>query len=105
MSGGSWNYAYQTFEEVAERLSASENPHRRALGDLIAKLVPAMREVEWVDSNDSANGDEDAVILAALGPALILESAHAALREEIERAALILNLYQPVKPMPPGPPR
>ena len=46
MSGGSWDYFYQKLEDVSERLCASDNPHRRALGDLFAKAAPAMRAVE-----------------------------------------------------------
>lgn len=85
MSGGSWDYVYFKFEEVAERLSSSDAPERRALGSLVSRVASAMHDIEWADSNDYAKGDELPAIRAALGgnaDALILaEAIHAAKAE------------------------
>lgn len=67
MSGGSWDYIYGRFEETAERLRAERDPLRRALGDRIALIAAAMRDIEWVDSGDYGKGDDVEAIRKALG--------------------------------------
>lgn len=85
MSGGSWDYAYDGLDEVAARLSGSESAERRALGVILARVAKALHDIEWVDSDDYAPGDELAAIREALGgnaDALILaEAIHAAKAE------------------------
>ncbi len=67
MSGGSWDYIYGKFEEVADRLqSKNQTPLRRALGKHISKTAKAMHSIEWNDSGDG-DDDEEKNIKAALG--------------------------------------
>lgn len=67
MSGGSWDYVFYKFQDVAEKLLNEQSPSRRALGKQVELIAAALHDIEWVDSGDySANGDEDA-IQAALG--------------------------------------
>ncbi len=72
MSGGSWEYVYRQFADVADRLSGSKESHRRALAPQVAKLSKAMRAIEW---NDSGDGDDAEVELcrACLAPGAELE--------------------------------
>jgi len=67
MSGGSWNYVYSTFEEVGDRLCASVQPERRALGRKVKLIATAIHDIEWVDSSDYSPGDEIPAIEKALG--------------------------------------
>lgn len=67
MSGGSWEYAYCKFEEVASRLKGDSDPMRCALGERVALIAAAMHDIEWVDSGDYGKGAEKTAILAALG--------------------------------------
>jgi len=67
MSGGSWDYFYQRLEEVAERLRASNDPLRKAFGTHLNLCATALHDIEWVDSNDFADGAEAKNIKAALG--------------------------------------
>lgn len=65
MSGGSWNYSFGQFDDVAERLARAKSPLRRALGKQVALIAKAMHDIEWVDSGDSS--DDSEAIKAALG--------------------------------------
>lgn len=68
MSGGSWDYVYRHFDEIADRLeSASTSAIRRALGKRVRFLAKAMHDIEWVDSSDYAQGDDRDAIIDALG--------------------------------------
>lgn len=66
MSGGSWEYVYERFEDVAARLRSESDPRRRALGRVVAKMAKAMHDIEWVDSSDFGKGDEIAAIDAVI---------------------------------------
>jgi hypothetical protein len=68
MSGGSWNYVSNTFEDVAKELMSSEAPERVALGQIILPIADALHAIEWADSGDCAAGSEKEAILKALGP-------------------------------------
>lgn len=62
MSGGSWDYAYQRVQDVADRFRGSREATRRAFGEHLAKCAEVMRVVEWVDSGDSTSpADTDAI--------------------------------------------
>ena len=62
MSGGSWDYAFYKFEDVAVRLTEQKCPSRRALGEHLFKIADAMKAIEWVDSGDtSPPTDTDAI--------------------------------------------
>ena len=65
MSGGSWDYVYGTFDEVADRLHREKDPMRRALGRRISLISKALHDIEWNDSGDGA--DEKTSIARALG--------------------------------------
>lgn len=58
MSGGSWNYAYNDLERLAEKLCNERKLKRRVLGKLVWRLAQAMHDIEWVDSDDMSPGDE-----------------------------------------------
>ena len=66
MSGGSWDYAYSRFEDVAMRLAGSTSVKRRALSVKVRDVAAAMKAIEWNDSGDGAS-DEPALIMVALG--------------------------------------
>lgn len=96
MSGGSWNYAYRGVEEMADGLEGSPDALRSAFGSLLRKVATAMHDIEWVDSADYSNGDEEAAIRAALGdnaPALALGAAAANLSKAIQRASETLAQF------------
>lgn len=62
MSGGSWDYAYVKFEDVASTLLNERCPLRRALGEHLELIAYAMHEIEWVDSCDKSEpSDTDAI--------------------------------------------
>ena len=81
MSGGSWDYAYQRVQDVADRFRGSRDATRRAFGEHLAKCAEAMRVVEWVDSGDSTSPADTDAIRALLGPAPIV----AEIKAEAER--------------------
>ena len=67
MSGGSWDYVFHNFEDVAERLLTEQSPARRALGNQVALIAKALHDIEWVDSGDYGRDDDEKAIQAALG--------------------------------------
>lgn len=67
MSGGSWDYVFSKFEDVAGSLQADGRAERRALGRLVLKVAKAMHDIEWVDSGDYGAGDERKAIADAVG--------------------------------------
>lgn len=89
MSGGSWDYIYYKFDEVAERLVSDGRAERRALGRLMLKIGKAMHDIEWVDSGDKGAGDEVAAIRDALGGTQA--AALAELQEAVEMAKHIVG--------------
>lgn len=66
MSGGSWDYVYSRFQEVADRLCQERCPDRRALGRHLQIVAKAMHDIEWVDSCDYARGSDLPAIKEAL---------------------------------------
>lgn len=69
MSGGSWDYVYRRFDDVADRLDSSADIRRRHLGVIIRDVAKALHDIEWVDSGDYAPGDEYAAIDSVVGTA------------------------------------
>ena len=67
MSGGSWDYVYRTFEDIAERLDAHKSAKRRAFGKHMHLIAQAMKAIEWVDSGDRSSPTDDTAIDAVLG--------------------------------------
>ena len=86
MSGGSWDYPYHKFDEVADRLREEKNPLRRAFGRLIEKCSAAIHDIEWVDSGDYGPGDEVAAIKAALGSSAELSVLEEAYKDAMKAA-------------------
>ena len=68
MSGGSYDYAYTRVNDMVDKLETSEyspqTPLRIAFRGLLERVAVAMKAVEWVDSGDCSEGDEDAAIRA-----------------------------------------
>lgn len=56
MSGGSWDYFYINVEDVAGRLMRSSKTLRVGLGSHLMDVAKAMKAIEW---NDSGDGDDD----------------------------------------------
>jgi len=67
MSGGSYDYFYSKVNDVADQLMVQTNPLRRAFALHLKKVATAMHDIEWVDSGDSSEGDEEKAINAVLG--------------------------------------
>jgi len=81
VSGGSWDYVYYKFEEVARRLTESREPLRRGLGKLVGEIAEALHDIEYLDSSDYGPGDDEKAIRKVLGPARALESVLAEAKE------------------------
>ncbi len=67
MSGGSWDYVHSVFQRTADNLSTSKISLRRALGKRIELIAKAMHDIEWVDSSDYSDGDDEEAIKKAIG--------------------------------------
>ena len=85
MSGGSWNYQYHEFEELAQKLSTQPDYKRRSMAVKVAQLATAMHDIEWVDSGDYGDGDEVKSIDLFLGA-----DRNSLMLEELERNALVV---------------
>lgn len=68
MSGGSYDHAYLRVQEMAGQLSNSDSLLRRAFVVHLDKVAKAMHAIEWVDSCDWGDGDDEAPIRAVLAP-------------------------------------
>jgi hypothetical protein len=58
MSGGSWDYAFNRFDDVADRLAEESDPLRRLMAKRVALLAKALHDIEWIDSGDYSDGKE-----------------------------------------------
>lgn len=74
MSGSSWDYLYIKVEDAVERLSKSECPYRRALGEYLRPTAKALKAIESVDSNDWGPPDDINAIKECLQERLISSS-------------------------------
>lgn len=63
MSGGSYNYAFRTVQEMADNLSCSKDTYKKAFSEHLTKVAKAMKAVEWVDSGDWGVLDDKDFIL------------------------------------------
>jgi hypothetical protein len=66
MSGGHYDYAYVKIDELAGAILPT-TPLRKAFKAHLKKVARACHDIEWVDSGDCSDGDEDAAICACLG--------------------------------------
>jgi hypothetical protein len=60
------NYLYEMVREEAGTLSQSKNPTRAAFGRHLLLVADALHDVEWVDSCDYGNGDDEEAMRKAL---------------------------------------
>lgn len=89
MSGGSYEYLYSRIEDAARQVNArgaTKGPLRAAFAAHLKLVAEAMRMVEWVDSCDSAPGDEDEAIRACLAPGAEVEAARLELEAAMKQA-------------------
>lgn len=95
MSGGSYDYAYQRVREMAtdSRLSRSDNARRRAFAKHLMKVAEAMQDIEWVDSQDRHEGDENKAIDECLTHSEILGAEREHLEEAIACAKRTLEEF------------
>lgn len=89
MSGGSMDYLYA---RVGDAVFSHNTPARRAFAVHLEKVAAALRAIEWNDSGDGADNEEE-LIRACLSPGATLDAARLAaeqaltlLRAELERA-------------------
>lgn len=92
MSGGSWNYLYQTMEDAADRLQNTSTEQeccedRRVLGVLLRKVANAMHAIEWVDSCDYSSGDEVEPIKACFEHGFYKQATLQQLKSQVELLA------------------
>lgn len=100
MSGGSMNYLYSQLEDAKFR---ENTPGRIALRLHLDKLAKALKAVEWNDSGDG-DDDEDDFIRDCLAPGIVLaatigeaRSVLKALKHEIEIAEKFIFGHQKEK--------
>lgn len=94
MSGGSYNYAYSKIEDLAENIQGT-TPLRKAFKEHLRLVATACHDIEWVDSCDKSNGDEDAAIRAALGhgaDALAMKAALTELLDAIQCVSVLVKI-------------
>jgi hypothetical protein len=61
MSGGSYDYVYYKIAEI--KIRGTRNNKRRLLfQNLLTFVAKAMHDIEWVDSGDFSDGDENKAI-------------------------------------------
>lgn len=65
MSGGSYNYAYSAILDMANEMKPT-TPLRKAFKEHLAKVAKACHDIEWVDSGDYAENQEEEAIAACL---------------------------------------
>ncbi len=71
MSGGSMNYLYS---RIQSDLSFSENtPQRKAFMAHMQLVIKALHDIEWVDSSDYGEGDENEAIMTCIGERGVLK--------------------------------
>lgn len=82
MSGGVYDYVFSRIDDAAREVAIRYNtPLRRAFAKHLHLVAEAMKAVEWVDSGDCHDGDEDDAIHACLAPGAEVEAA----KEELQR--------------------
>lgn len=67
MSGGSYDYAYRHVDEMADTIDhKTKSSLRRAFAAHLRKVALAMHHIEWVDSGDYGNGQDEGAMRACL---------------------------------------
>lgn len=101
MSGGSYDYLYSKIEDAACEVNSrgrTRGPLRAAFAKHLVLVAEAMHQIEWVDSCDSAPGDEDEAIRACLAPGAEMAAARVALVDAMAEARAVLEQIEKVKP-------
>ena len=62
MSGGSYDYFYYKIQEFADQLVIRNNPQRMLFKQLLELVAKAAHDIEWVDSGDYGENDENKAI-------------------------------------------
>jgi hypothetical protein len=88
VSGGSYDYAFRTVQDVASQIRSRhpDSPMHLAFAAHLELVAKAMHDVEWVDSCDYGRGDDVEAIRAVISPAA--EVTAIAARAETIRAEL-----------------
>ena len=72
MSGGSYEYAYERIESLADAIEPS-TPLRKVFKEHLRLVAKACHDIEWVDSGDwSDNAEEEAIIKCLSGDVFAL---------------------------------
>jgi hypothetical protein len=88
MSGGSYDYLCYKMQDAAQQLMKKEQcAYRRAFGELMTRCAEAMHDVEWVDSNDKSQGDDEAAIMKCITFSNVLKAS----LDEADKTAAELN--------------
>jgi len=72
MSGGSMDYLYSRVSDAEFKINTIE---RKAFAKHLKLIAEALHDIEWVDSGDYGEGDENAAIRACLESGVLLETA------------------------------
>jgi hypothetical protein len=80
MSGGSMGYLYYKVAEAS--FDDHKTPERRAFRAHLQKVAAALKAIEWNDSGDGAENEEE-LILACIGSQALLESVVEEARERV----------------------
>lgn len=70
MSGGAYEYGYQHINDLVDQIDL-RTPLRQAFVGHLRLIAQACKAIEWVDSGDLSDGDEDAAILAVIESAYV----------------------------------
>jgi hypothetical protein len=66
MSGGAYDYICYKLSDINVIRVDERNPKRWAFQELLTLVAKAMHDIEWVDSGDKSDGDENEAIDACL---------------------------------------
>jgi hypothetical protein len=92
MSGGALNYTYRGIEDAAYELNRRATCiEHRAMVTLLVKVAKAMKDIEWVISEDASEGSDLAAIRAVLPEESLIDQAKKELMEAMREAERILN--------------
>ncbi len=89
MSGGSMGYLCYRVEEAR---FVESTPERKAFRAHLIKVAAALKAIEWVDSGDTAEGDEHDAIMACITPTDVLEDAIKEAEDVLAALTTALNL-------------
>lgn len=76
MSGGALDYAFVRVSDIASEIERrADKPIHIAFAVHLHKVADALRDLEWVWSGDTSDGDEDHAIMSVISQADILSEA------------------------------